>query len=1194
MNLKKLLLAGVFLILLGGQVAPVRAADEAPSKIVVVDDKAYPPFAFLDPQGNPRGVTIDIWNLWSQRTGIPVEFQLMDWDAALEAVLQGRADAVGGLVCAPEREPLFDPINENIETASSIFFQEGISGIKGYEDLVGFRVGVVQDDSAEELIRSFYPQVHLQTYPGADALVRAAAAGEVKVFVADVPTARYYLAQTDGGERFYQASHSQIVNKQSPAVRKGNAEMLRIIQSGFDRISSSEVNAIVQEWEGRSAVSRVPWRELGIGLTVLLLLIGVILLWNVQLRREVSLATRDIEEQNRQLALSHETIRRNEVRWKQLFAMAPIPLSCVSEQGLEVNETFTQVLGYTPEDISTLDEWWNRAYPDPEYRRQVRKTWDGALLRAIESGTDVEPQEYRVTCKDGSVRTMIINGAEGEGTLLACFFDITERKQAEQALRESEENYRLLLDSANSIILRMDPTGKVTFFNNFAERFLGFSQQEILGKNVVGTIVPKHDSEGGDQERMILEIGSNPEGYSSNENENMRKDGSRVWVSWTNKEILDKEGNIREILCIGNNITEYKLAELALRESERRYAQAISATSDAIWEWYLLTGQAFYTPRWYEMLGYRDREFEMTVEAWKDLCHPDDCQPTLDKIQATLDSPDNRGYEAEFRMRTRSGEWRWIQGRGNVVARDANGKPIVLGGTNTDITQRRLAEAERERLLAAIEQCGEIILVTDSLGTIEYVNPAFKAVTGYSREEVIGQTPRILKSGQQDAEFYRNLWKTLLSGQTWKGRFVNKRKDGTLYTEEAVISPVRDADGNITNYVSAKNDISASLKLEADLRQAQKMESVGRLAGGVAHDFNNMLGVILGHAELALDQVDPSQAVHADLREILKATERSANLTRQLLAFARKQTVAPKVLDLNETLASMLKMLQRLIGENVHLDWLPGLNLWPVLMDPSQIDQILANLCVNARDAIADVGHIAIETKNRTIDEEYCDTHVDAIPGEYVCLAVTDSGCGMDQETQSHLFEPFFTTKSAGQGTGLGLATVYGIVKQNNGFIHVYSEPGHGSVFSIYLPRHDGAIEKTWVENTVGSVLCGQETILLVEDEPAIIELCAMMLEKLGYTVLPANTPSDGARLAREFDGEIHLLMTDVVMPEMNGRDLAQNLMTLYPRMKCLFMSGYTADVIAHRSVLEAGVHFLPKPFSLKELASRVRQALDE
>ena len=382
-------------------------------------------------------------------------------------------------------------------------------------------------------------------------------------------------------------------------------------------------------------------------------------------------------------------------------------------------------------------------------------------------------------------------------------------------------------------------------------------------------------------------------------------------------------------------------------------------------------------------------------------------------------------------------------------------------------------------------------------------------------------------------------------------------------------------------------------KLREQFLQAQKMESVGRLAGGVAHDFNNKLAVILGYTDMVLNATAQDQPLYKFLLEIRKATESSADLTRQLLAFARKQTISPVALDLNQTVESMLKMLRRLIGEDISLIWMPGTELWPVKMDPTQIDQILANLCVNARDAIAGVGEVTIQTLNVYFDEKYCADHADAAPGEYVQLTVSDNGCGMDRETLNRLFEPFFTTKGVGKGTGLGLATVYGIVRQNSGFINVYSEPGLGATFRIYLPRHAVSPEQRREECSVAPTARGQETILVVEDDIAILGLVKMVLESLGYQVLAASSPVEALRLAKERAGGIHLLLTDVVMPEMTGRDLANELAILYPTLKKLFMSGYTGNIIAHHGLLDEGVNFIQKPFSSQVLATKVREVLD-
>ena len=401
----------------------------------------------------------------------------------------------------------------------------------------------------------------------------------------------------------------------------------------------------------------------------------------------------------------------------------------------------------------------------------------------------------------------------------------------------------------------------------------------------------------------------------------------------------------------------------------------------------------------------------------------------------------------------------------------------------------------------------------------------------------------------------------------------------------------QNGDNRVIGYIM---DITERHSLESQLRQAQKMESIGRLAGGVAHDFNNMLSVILGNCEMSLEQPGIHSQLKDSLHEIMKAARRSAEITRQLLAFARKQTISPKLTDINKAISNMLKILQRLIGEDIDLLWLPNETIWPVMIDPAQIDQILANLCVNARDALVGVGKITIETGNVEFDESYCEDHAGFIPGEYVFLVVSDNGCGMDAETVNNIFDPFFTTKESGKGTGLGLATVYGIVKQNNGFINVYSELNHGTTFKIYLPRHRikdiSLLDKIKGQPVVG----GQETILVVEDEQAILEVIERMLKDLDYKVLTAGTPGEAIKCARVHNRKIHLLLTDLVMPEMNGRDLTKAILSIHPDIRQLYMSGYTANVIAHQGILDKGINYIQKPFSKKDLGAKIREALDE
>ena len=643
-----------------------------------------------------------------------------------------------------------------------------------------------------------------------------------------------------------------------------------------------------------------------------------------------------------------------------------------------------------------------------------------------------------------------------------------------------------------------------------------------------------------------------------------------------------------EIARLEKSHREKEMAVVALQDSEKRYRRLFQSAKDGILILDAESGKVVdANPFLLQLLGYTYEaicgQYIWELGVFKDIAASREAFKALQHNEYIR-------YE-DLPLETLDGQSIAVEFISNVYFVDGS---KVIQCNIRDITTRKRAEIERKRLSAAIEQVGDAIVMTDARGAIQYVNPAFERTSGYPSAEVLGRNPRILRSGRQDQAFYRKLWDTISGGKIWSGIIVNKHKDGNFYTEETTISPIRDSSDRIVNYVAVQRDITEHLHLTAQLQQAQKMEAVGLLAGGVAHDYNNMLSVILGYSELALGKVEKTSPLHTDLEEIYKAAIRSTEITRQLLAFARKQLINPIVLNLNHNVQSMLKMLERLIGEDITLAWYPEIGLNPIKMDPAQIDQLLANLCVNARDAIADVGRITIETRNIIIDATYCAHNVGFVPGEYALLTVSDDGCGMDKETLGHIFEPFFTTKGLGQGTGLGLSTVYGIVKQNHGFINVYSEPGNGTSIKIYLPWYAGQTVEVQAENIEEIPLSRGETVLVVEDEPLLLKMDQKMLEGLGYRVLTASGPSEAINLAKAYAGEIQLLLTDVVMPEMNGRDLAEKLHSLYPDMKILFMSGYTATVIAHRGVLDEGLNFIQKPFSFKGLGIKVRDLLKE
>jgi two-component system cell cycle sensor histidine kinase/response regulator CckA len=509
--------------------------------------------------------------------------------------------------------------------------------------------------------------------------------------------------------------------------------------------------------------------------------------------------------------------------------------------------------------------------------------------------------------------------------------------------------------------------------------------------------------------------------------------------------------------------------------------------------------------------------------------------------------------------------------------------------------QRQVAEQSLRKLSCAVEQSADAIFITNSEGIIEYVNPAFEMLTGYSLKEVTGRTSSILKSGEQAPVLYREVWESIRSGNAGRSIVVNRKKNGEVYYVDESISAIRDAEGRIANFVSNGRDFTERLRLEAQLLQSQKMDAIGHLAGGIAHDFNNLLTIITSYSELALDSVALESPAQARIQEILSAARRAADLTRQLLAFSRKQPQALRVAELNPVVSGIVKTLRRLIGEDIELVFIPGQALGRIRLDPVQIEQILMNLAANARDAMPQGGQCTIETCNVQIDEQYVDRKRAVIPtGRYAVLSLTDTGDGIPADHLSHVFEPFYTTKPSGKGTGLGLATVYGIVKQNQGFVWAYSEPGMGTVIKIYLPCvQDQPIALEIPDTGAGVALRGTETVLLVEDEEPLRRATVEFLRLRGYTVLEARDGVDALSISKNHGSTIHLAVTDVVMPHMSGGELARELEMLRPQTRVLFVSGYAGQTVLDHKVIDVENNFLQKPFTLKQLASKVRTVLD-
>jgi PAS domain S-box-containing protein len=614
-------------------------------------------------------------------------------------------------------------------------------------------------------------------------------------------------------------------------------------------------------------------------------------------------------------------------------------------------------------------------------------------------------------------------------------------------------------------------------------------------------------------------------------------------------------------------------AQTVLQQSEERYRLIAENTLDCIWVMDMNLTFTYVNHAVQAIFGYTPEEFLGThLHEHSDNEHFRQMSELIEKKVAG--GPENASVVFETALRHKEGQAVPVEIHGAVLF-DPQARPVALQGVTRDITERKRHEAEVASLARFPAENPNPVLRVTADGPIVYANDAAETLI-----------PAIADPAERklNTEWRQRVNALMTAKQTDQVEVVAGPR---LFAVSIATVP----DHGYANIYA--QDITRVQTLEFQLRQAQKMEAIGRLAGGVAHDFNNLLTGIMNYVELCRDELGPEHPVSGWLDDIGDDAQRSANLTRQLLAFARKQTIAPRRLDLNATVEGMLSLLRRLIGEDIDLAWMPGAELWPVNMDPGQLDQILANLCVNARDAIAGVGNVTIETANRTIDTAYCDDNFEATPGPYVMLAVSDDGRGMERETLDHVFEPFFTTKRPGKGTGLGLATVYGIVKQNGGFVNIYSEIGKGTTFRIYLPRLAAQDQATDSQPKKPARGGAGETVLLVEDEKSVRVPTALFLERDGYDVLTARNPDEAIPKTSEHHAAIDLLITDVVMPGMNGRDLAAKLAETFPTMKCLYISGYTANVIAHRGILDDGVEFLPKPFTREQILAKVREILD-
>jgi two-component system NtrC family sensor kinase len=761
---------------------------------------------------------------------------------------------------------------------------------------------------------------------------------------------------------------------------------------------------------------------------------------------------------------------------------------------------------------------------------------------------------------------------------------------------EGELSWRLMLGDLPDTVFELDRDHRYRFVNAAGAAGLGCRPEDAIGRHLADFFPP----EAADSMGAVADEGFRTGELQAGE-QVLHIAGGRRWYEYRLAPLRDAGGEIASLIGFVRDNTRRRLAEQALREdvvraqeqlreSERRLrslldgVRLLAVALD-------LHGRITYTnPYLFEVTGFGPeeaigQEFQMFIA--------DDGQTA-------------RAFEAfrrtgvvepfiENRMVTGRGDFRTVRWF-NTGVRDDTGAIVGWISLGEDVTNLRCVEQERDRLTAAVEQAAEAVIMTDLTGTIVYVNPAFERITGYGRTDVVGQNPRVLKSGEQSPAFYQRLWQTLRQGDVWSGRFVNRCRNGSSYVADAVISPIRDADGRVVNYVGIQRDVTREQELDDALRQSQKMEAVGQLTGGMAHDFNNLLTVILGSAALVRADLGSDVGAAASYLEDLEgAARRGSEMIRKLLAFSRRGRLAMEVVDLAQLSVEVSGTLRRLLPESIEIRIASGEVVPRVRADARAVEQMLMNLATNARDAMPNGGRLTIGVGTTVFGEEDSrSVHGFERAGRYTAVSVTDTGFGMSRETLARVFEPFFTTKPPGSGTGLGMAMVYGLMKQHRGFVTVYSEPGQGTTVRLYFPADYAAVQAGPSPFTpAGSSPGNGETVLIVEDEPDLRRIASRILERHGYRVLTASDGQDALRMLDAERGGVDVVLSDMIMPNMGGADLLAALRCRGAPVRFILSSGYAAGDVRAREGVGHQVPIVEKPWTAESLVAAVRGALD-
>ncbi len=902
--------------------------------------------------------------------------------------------------------------------------------------------------------------------------------------------------------------------------------------------------------------------------------------------RGIVLNIRDITEHK----LVEDSLRRSKDHLDKLLRNSSDILMIMDIDGRElyISEAIEGITGYAageligtvsfdhihPDDLERVKAKVAAVLQEPEKPQRVefrRRKKGGGWVHLEAAGMNL--------LEDPDIRGLVINAR-----------DITDRKEKEAALRKNLGMLDKLIRNSSDLLVILEPDGTEKYMSHSLLRLTGYSPDEVVGTVCFDHFHPDDLPRVEKVRQALLERPGEPQRI---EYRRRTRSGDWIILEAICSNLLD-DPDIQGIVVNARDITERKLAERRLSSSRARYRQLARLLPEAVWEADLEGRLRFLNQKGMELLGYTQEDIDSGVNGFE-LFAPPGREACIERTAAVLHGAETE--ITEYEMLRKDGSTFPALVHSDLVREE--GRPAYFIGIGIDITERKESEQEMSHLAAAIEQSGETIMITDTEGLIRYVNPYFEHVSGYRRREVIGRNAGILKSGEQSSGFYRSMWGALGKGETWQGRFINRRKDGTLYYEEATISPVFDRSGVIAGYVAVKRDVTEQLRitrekedLEQRFHQAQKMESVGLLAGGVAHDLNNLLTPILGYGEMLLAGSVRARVRREYAKGIVQAGRGARDIVNQLLAFSRKQALEIKPVDLNQLVTRFERLLRRMIPEDISISINTCKDLPLIMGDINQLEQVVMNLAVNARDAMPSGGSLGIETGVFELDEKEAGANEELKPGIFASMTIRDTGFGMDDRTREQIFEPFFSTKPRHKGSGLGLATVYGIIRQHGGDIRVQSRPMAGSSFQVLLPAAGCQTSPDESSEIKNPALKGSETILLVEDDERVREMSLYFLKRKGYKVIPAEDGEQALALAGESGNSIDLLLTDVVLPGINGKDLYDLISAYQPEMEVIYMSGYTGEVLKSRGVMDKSINFIQKPFSVESLASKIREVL--